>query len=149
MRRGLLLGLTGWIWFGACGELHRPELCVFSADQFGDPQAATLEECRDLEFKASDGDVMYVLHELPEGVEVEADLNVTVATPLTTMSFTQTHADRRVIFAFVAPKGASCSLQVTATILNETQRRISIPSNPASCHESGDGGAGGQAGAGG
>jgi hypothetical protein len=124
-------------------------MCVFSATEFPDPQEVKLEDCRDLPLKASEGDVMYVLHELPDGVEVEADLEVTVATPLESKIFTQSHAHRRLLFAFVAPKGASCSLQVTAKILNETQSRVSTPSDPASCHESANGGADGQAGAGG
>jgi hypothetical protein len=128
-----------------CGSVERPQLCAFRAADFADPTSVTLDDCRAAPLQVNDGDVVYALHTLPDEVNIDDKLTVTVATPLEHQSFEHEHADHKVLFAFAAPKGAGCSLEITATIANEQARVVSIPVDTTACLGAGEGGAGSSA----
>jgi hypothetical protein len=136
---GVLLLVSGI----GCGEVERPELCAFRAADFADPASVTLDACRGVPLRVHDADIVYVLHTLPDEVDIDDKLTVTISTPFEKQTSEHEHADHKVLFAFAAPEGAACSLEITATIANEQARLISLPVDDASCAGSAGAGAGG------
>lgn len=135
--------LSSIVWGLGCGSVEGPELCAFRAADFDDPTSVTLDQCREKPLRVNDGDVVYVMHTLPDRVDIDDKLTVTIATPSETKTFEREHADHKVLFAFTAPKGAACSLEIIASIANEQDRVVSSPIDEKACLGAGAGGASG------
>lgn len=121
--------------------IERPKLCVFVADAAKSPEADA--RCPASPRAFTKGQAFYVKHTLPEHADVHDPVSITVETacPDSAVTTKHYHDDKHVVLIpAVAPAGAQCSLIVTATILNETTRYVSLPESAnclAECSSSG------------
>lgn len=133
MMRATWMAMLPLILVGCGGEerVERPRLCLLAALPSDVPQA--IDKCRENPQKTvtaeqfEDGQTLYVLHTLSEKASVDAPVSVTVesACPGSARESERFHQNNSLLFPVIAPPGASCSLSVTATILNETAHIIS------------------------
>lgn len=143
----LMLGLS--LLSLGCSDPIYPSLCVDLSHSPGNPLGEgggggsggafpkTESKCSD-GFFVSDGEGFIVRHQLPDGIETEETLHITVETPCKkleleqkyTASATNTEKLRIARIPVVAPPGASCSLVITASIANH---RAQLTSATQSC----------------
>lgn len=126
--------------------IDRPELCVFVPGGKLSPEAEA--NCPASPRTFAKDQAFYIKHSLPERADIKDPVSITVETACPNSAFTTKHfhADHVALIPALAPAGAECSLIVTATILNETRRYISLPKSGdcvAQCDSSGGGGEGG------
>jgi hypothetical protein len=141
LRGLLLLALV----FG-CGDVDTPNLCVFSAADATDPRSLDAKGCVSQSFTA--GEAVYVVHQLPTSANVKEQVSITVATACDGSATTTMHSfdHNKAIFSTVAPPGAECALEVTASVLNETTRYVSThPEGPCTPRCPASPGTGGEA----
>ena len=121
----------------ACAEPDVPDLCLFRSDSQNGAASAE-KDCAAIaneSLKIASGQPYYIRHELPEGIEPPESLEVHIATPCGESSFQASHAklDEEtkgkyiVLVSKIAPRGAACSLIVTATIANSELRESAHP----------------------
>lgn len=143
----LALALT-LVLLAGCNDdaIERPTLCVFVPDKGASPEAEG--NCPAASRTFAKDQAFYIKHSLPARAEIKDPVSITVETacPNSAVTTKHFHDEHVALIPAVAPSGAECSLIVTATILNETARYISLPQSDecfAQCESSGDGGEGG------
>lgn len=113
-----------------CYDAEYPQLCLFKASslEFA-PQLLEPESCPK-NFQVEDGEAFFILSVLPDDVIAPAPLHVTLKTPCETVELEQEYTLQdekvaggstqrsRALIPVVAPRGASCSLVVTAAVAN-------------------------------
>ncbi len=153
MRR---LGYISWtiplLFTAACTAVEEPELCVFSADELAastskdpldealcQPAAGETAEEGCPGFAIGAEQVFFVRHRLPAGLTGPGKLEIHIATPCATLdaaadtTIEAEHVDGVVLLSRIAPRGAECSMAVTATIANSETRCDSAPLDAAAC----------------
>lgn len=108
----------------ACGSVEKPSLCVFNAEN-AEPSTLSAKDCQARSFTA--GEAIYIVHELHPSAQVDDEVTITVASACEGSAAKSQHAfeGNKVLFSTVAPPGSECGLEVTASLLNETNRYVS------------------------
>ncbi|WP_441286186.1 hypothetical protein ACSRUE_27510 [Sorangium sp. KYC3313] len=123
-------------------EPDEPRLCLLGSAAVEGRDPSTVA-CPDppVTISVAPGEVVYIRHELPEGIEPPGPLHVRISTPCgEAESFDADYATRDgtdgekqhiAVISRVAPVGAECSLSVHATIANSSLTRATSPSADA------------------
>ena len=127
-------------------SIEHPTLCVFVPDKGASPEAEA--NCPASPRTFAKDQAFYIKHSLPDRADIKDPVSITVETacPNSAVTTKHFHDEHVALIPAVAPAGAECSLIVTATILNETARYISLPQSGecfAKCDNPGGGGEGG------
>lgn len=124
--------LAGALTLSACtGDIHEPTFCVYRGTEV---QASALasDPCPSPSQPAA-GEALIFVHDLPDDVEVDDQLELTLSTPCTTITTRHDHPEQRSMITSLAPPGAECLLTVSATILNASNTLSIGPSGNAAC----------------
>ncbi|MBI5536971.1 MAG: hypothetical protein HY898_29895 [Deltaproteobacteria bacterium] len=133
--RTILLLLIACSVVGCSDKLpERPKLCLIRADAMGTADPSTVT-CGDRgAISVSEGEVFFVRHELPSGIEPPGPVHIRVETACAGVAeeYDIAYGDGNAAIApRVAPRGAGCAMTVAATIANSSLRETTIPAADA------------------
>jgi hypothetical protein len=115
------------------GSIEGPKLCIFRPSDAQDPNTVSRDACGAMPRPAvSAGDAIFVLYATSDKAEIDDPVTITISTPCGSVAAQHTVAEHKVLVATVAPPGADCSFEVTASLLNETNH-VSSLQNATKC----------------
>jgi len=142
MKRALLFaGFAANALLACNSDPEAPTLCMFHQGAIAIPTQANasrqdwknvIAECEKLtEITFQPDEAVFIVHQLPEDVDVDVPLKLQIATPCTSWSTERRHSDGTVTLATRAPRGSDCFLTVTGEIANARSTVISSPNGDA------------------
>jgi hypothetical protein len=125
--------LAGLLVVSCCDDrTHEPTFCVYRGTEVQDVETLTTDSCG-VSSQPAAGDALIFVHDLPDDVAVEAELELTLSTPCTTVRSRHAHPKQRLLVTTLAPAGAECLLSASATILNASNTVVIGPGEGGAC----------------
>lgn len=129
----------------ACEDTRTPTLCVFHADELDGTTFEQIDDCArpDTDMDGgqearcpdavTEGDVLFVRHELPGGIDAPGPVSLAIETPCVTSTFDVPYVDSVALWSGTAPSGSACALTVTAVVANSELRCTTTTADSSLC----------------
>ena len=127
---------------GGCDQPQGPRMCLVPADGADPATQQVPATCPS--FSVAAGDALYLVYQLPPGIDPPGPLEIRIDTPCLTVNVERPLEAGTTVSIIRAPQGADCSMAVTATLANSTIRQVTSPAAGAcmriTCDTSSDAG---------